>query len=72
MLLGISTWSLPWSVGVHGYEQPANRVDGMALLAKATAAGVDVVQIADNLPLHRVAGRSWVGYATRPPLATCE
>lgn len=52
MRLGISTWSLPWSIGVRGYPQPTRPLDAVSLLEKAAEAGVGVVQIADNLPLH--------------------
>ena len=54
MELGISTWSVPWSVGVPGYPQPAQRLDAVGLIAKAVEQGVCVVQIADNLPLHEL------------------
>jgi len=51
--LGIGSWSVPWSVGVAGYPQPANPLGAIGLLDKAVEAGVSVVQIADNLPLHQ-------------------
>lgn len=54
MRLGISTWSVPWSIGVRGYPQPARPLDAVGLLEKAVQAGVTVVQIADNLPLHQL------------------
>jgi sugar phosphate isomerase/epimerase len=50
--LGISSWSLPWSIGVPGYPQPATPLDAVGLVERAARAGVSVVQIADNLPLH--------------------
>lgn len=49
--LGISTWSLPWSVGVRGYPEPKRRLGALGLIEKAVEHGVHVVQIADNLPL---------------------
>jgi 3-oxoisoapionate decarboxylase len=52
MKLGISTWSLPWSVGVPGYPQPTRPLGVVDLVAKASDLGVGVLQIADNLPLH--------------------
>ena len=52
MRLGISTWSVPWSVGVPGYPQPEPGLDAIGLISKAAGLGVAVVQIADNLPLH--------------------
>jgi 3-oxoisoapionate decarboxylase len=54
--LGISSWSLPWSVGVPLYPQPKQRLDAFGLIAKAADHGVDVLQIADNLPLHELSG----------------
>jgi 3-oxoisoapionate decarboxylase len=52
MKLGISTWSLPWSVGVPGYPQPERPLDAIDLVTRASDLGVGVLQIADNLPLH--------------------
>jgi len=54
MELGISSWSLPWSVGVQGYPRPPRPLDAMGLLERAVEADAAVVQIADNLPLHEV------------------
>lgn len=54
MRLGISTWSVPWSIGVRGYPQPTSPLDAAGLLQKAVQAGVSVVQIADNLPLSQL------------------
>jgi sugar phosphate isomerase/epimerase len=49
--LGISSWSLPWSVGVPGRPSPQRRLDAAALIDRGARAAVDIVQIADNLPL---------------------
>lgn len=54
MEIGISTWSVPWAIGVGGYPQPKSRLDAVALMRRATELGVKVVQVADNLPLDRV------------------
>jgi 3-oxoisoapionate decarboxylase len=54
MELGISTWSVPWSIGVRGYPQPSRPVDLTALLDKAVEHDVRIVQIADNMPLHEL------------------
>ena len=54
MKLGVSSYTFTWAVGVPGRE-PARPMDAFALLPKAAALGVHVVQIADNLPLHRLA-----------------
>jgi sugar phosphate isomerase/epimerase len=52
MQLGIASWTLPWSIGVAGYPLPDRPLGAIGLLEKAVTAGVKVVQIADNLPLH--------------------
>jgi 3-oxoisoapionate decarboxylase len=49
MDLGISTWSLPWSVGVPGYPQPVRSLDVYGLIDTAVDHGIGVVQVADNL-----------------------
>ena len=55
MRLGIGSYAFVWSVGVPGYPQPREPLTARGLLAKAAELGVRVVQIADNLPLHRLA-----------------
>jgi sugar phosphate isomerase/epimerase len=57
MELGISSWSLPWSIGVQGYPRPPRPLDVIGLLEKAVEANAAVVQIADNLPLHELPER---------------
>jgi sugar phosphate isomerase/epimerase len=54
MRLGISSYTYTWAVGVPGYP-PKQAVTGHDLLDRAAALGVRVVQIADNLPLDRLA-----------------
>jgi 3-oxoisoapionate decarboxylase len=54
MKLGISSWSLPWSIGVPGYPQPPRPLEVIGLLDEAVEVKVAVVQIADNLPLHEL------------------
>jgi sugar phosphate isomerase/epimerase len=46
MKLGLSSYAFPWTVS-------SGNLDAPGLLAQAYALGVRVVQIADNLPLHR-------------------
>jgi len=43
-----------WAIGVPGFPQPARPLTAFALVETAAALGVQVVQIADNLPLHRL------------------
>lgn len=54
MRLGISSYTFPWSFGVAQYPQPKNPLDAIGLLKKAESLGVEVVQICDNYPLHKV------------------
>jgi sugar phosphate isomerase/epimerase len=51
-LLGVSTWSFPWAVGVANYPKPEYPLELRDLLRKANELHVAVVQIADNFPLH--------------------
>src|SRR5262249_12778435 len=52
--LGISSWTDTWAIGVNGYPSPARPMRLADLLEKAAALKVNVVQIADNLPLHKL------------------
>ena len=53
MQLGLSTYTFTWGVGVPGHE-PDHRLGAVALIRRARELGVELVQIADNLPLHKV------------------
>ena len=52
MELGISSYTYGWAVGVPGHPSP-HPLDEQGLLDKAREHGVKVLQIGDNLPLHR-------------------
>src|SRR5262245_3197379 len=54
MHLGLSSYTFNWSVGVPGYPLPPTPLTADGLLRKATDLGVSFVQIADNLPLHKL------------------
>jgi sugar phosphate isomerase/epimerase len=54
MRTGISSYTFPWAIGVAGFPAPATPLGAQDLLAKASALGVGVLQIADNLPLDRL------------------
>ncbi|HVU24058.1 MAG TPA: sugar phosphate isomerase/epimerase family protein [Opitutus sp.] len=54
MRLGIGSYTYVWAVGVPGYPPPAQPLGASGLLEKAAALDLRVVQIADNLPLHRM------------------
>lgn len=49
--IGLSSWAFPWACGVAGYEQPESPLTPLALLEEASRLGVQVVQLADNMPL---------------------
>ncbi|MBZ0301458.1 MAG: sugar phosphate isomerase/epimerase, partial [Anaerolineae bacterium] len=54
MRLGLSTYAYAWAIGIPGYP-PAQPMDAPVFIQRAADLGVGVVQIADNLPLHRLA-----------------
>ena len=54
MRLGIGSYTYVWAVGVPGYPQPTEPMTPASLLRTAVELGVRVVQIADNMPLHRL------------------
>ncbi|MCM3626134.1 sugar phosphate isomerase/epimerase [Paenibacillus glycanilyticus] len=54
MKLGISTYSLTWSIGIAGYPAPRNPLSVAQLLDIAYNNHIKLVQIADNLPLHQM------------------
>ena len=53
MRLGIGSYTYGWAIGVSGHapERPMGALD---LLERAAELGVGLVQVADNLPLHRL------------------
>ncbi|REE70554.1 sugar phosphate isomerase/epimerase [Paenibacillus taihuensis] len=52
MRLGLSSFTLTWSVGVPGYETPDNPLSAEDLIQLTHSRGLRLLQIADNLPLH--------------------
>lgn len=53
MKLGISSHSFAWAVGRAGFL-PEKRLNELDLLEKARELNVNLVQVADNLPLHEM------------------
>ena len=51
MILGISSYSFTWAVGVENHA-PASPLTEIDLLYKANELGTKLLQIADNIPLH--------------------
>jgi len=52
MNIGISTYTYTWAIGVPGSE-PEKPMTVFELIERASVLGVQVVQIADNLPLEK-------------------
>jgi 3-oxoisoapionate decarboxylase len=53
MLLGLSSYTYTWSVGVPG-SIPEETMSICGLMERAEDKGIDLVQIADNLPLEKL------------------
>jgi 3-oxoisoapionate decarboxylase len=56
MKLGVSSYTYTWAVGVPG-SVVSSPLSAYGLVDKATAAGLKLVQIADNLPLEALTGQ---------------
>ncbi len=52
MKLGISSYTYTWSIGV-GKQKPSAPIGPLGLLLKAKELGVNLVQLADNIPLYQ-------------------
>jgi 3-oxoisoapionate decarboxylase len=50
---GLGTYAYAWAIGIPGYSPP-QPMDVFAFVKRAAQMGVRVVQIADNLSLHRL------------------
>lgn len=51
MQLALSSYTFPWAVGVPGFP-PRDPLSAFGLIDIAAMAGIDLVQVADNLPLQ--------------------
>ena len=54
MRIGISSWSYPYTIGNKAYDLPAHPMGLLELANKAVMHGAEVLQVADNLPLHNI------------------
>lgn len=54
MRIGLSTYTYPWAVGVPCFEVPRKPLTPAALFEKARDDGIGVVQLCDNIPLHKI------------------
>lgn len=50
--LGIGTYAFAWAIGVPGYPAPPKPMDYVGFIRDSAELGVNLVQIADNLPLE--------------------
>ena len=57
---GISSWSFPWAVGVRKGPRPGRCMGAHDLVENAHQLEVDLVQIADNLPLENLPWESMI------------
>ncbi len=64
MRLGISSFTYGWAVGAPGHP-PKHPLGMMGLLNKAAELGVHLIQVADNLPLHRLSPEELTTFQTR-------
>lgn len=64
MILGISSYTYPWTIGVPGHPSPVAFTHD-DLLAKARQLGVHLLQICDNLPLDRLSADERASFAAR-------
>ena len=59
MQLGLSSYTYTWAVGVPG-SMPLKPLSPEDLVDKAVAAGLGLVQIADNLPLEKMSEKELI------------
>jgi 3-oxoisoapionate decarboxylase len=54
MKIGISTYTYTWAIGVPGYPEVESPMSAVDLLKTAKKQGISVVQLCDNLSLHKL------------------
>jgi sugar phosphate isomerase/epimerase len=64
ILLGLSSYTFGWAVGVRGFA-PARPLDEQGLLDKVREHRLRLVQVGDNLPLHALEEPRLVAFAER-------
>lgn len=64
MKLGIGSYTYTWAIGVPGHP-PQRPMGALDLVERAAGLGIELVQIADNLPLHALAPRDIARLRTR-------
>ncbi|WP_203568759.1 sugar phosphate isomerase/epimerase family protein [Aestuariimicrobium ganziense] len=58
MRLGLSSFTYPWAVGIPGH-QPEQPWDAHDLIEATTAAGLGLLQLADNVHLEELSSSQW-------------
>ncbi|MEP7365660.1 MAG: sugar phosphate isomerase/epimerase family protein [Acidobacteriota bacterium] len=58
MKLGLGSFAYFWSGGVPGWPQPAAPMTPLGLVERAAAMGLDLVQIADNMPVENLSSEA--------------
>ncbi|MBL9140208.1 MAG: sugar phosphate isomerase/epimerase [Verrucomicrobiales bacterium] len=53
MRLGLGSYAFAWAIGIPGHVPP-RPMDALTLLSEARRLGARVLQVCDNLPLHRL------------------
>ena len=56
MVLGISSFTYGWSVGIPG-QLPARRMNAVDLINQTSRFGLSCLQLGDNLPIHELSTR---------------
>jgi sugar phosphate isomerase/epimerase len=71
MKLGISSWTYTWAIGVNDYAPPCP-LTPLDLVERAVSLGVHVIQVADNLPLHKLSSVDLRAFAAAAAAADIE
>jgi sugar phosphate isomerase/epimerase len=53
-MLGLSSYTLTWSVGVLGYEAPTKQLTALDLIHITNRIGYKLLQLSDNIQLHHM------------------
>ena len=64
MRVGLSSYAFTWAIGVPG-RLPHQPLGPLGLLELAHSLGAEVLQVADNLPLHRLRPSELAMFASR-------
>lgn len=64
MKLGISSFTYAWAIGIPG-QVPEYRMTAVDLLSRAAELGVQLVQVADNLPIDQLSSAELAAFEER-------